>query len=260
MGNILEVNNLFFGYSRTPVVKDLNFNIEKGSFVAIAGPNGSGKTTLFRLITGFHKPARGEIIYNSKNIFQMTRKEIAREIAVLPQLFYITFPYSVIEFVTMGRYPHLKTFHGPLKIDIEIAEKSLNNAGINYLKHRKVSELSGGELQKVLVAQALAQQPKLFLLDEPTSHLDINHQIEILNLLNKLNKETNLTIIIILHDLNLIGEYCSEVMLMKDGEIYQKGKPETVLTYQNIEYVFNTVVVVQESPVSKKPHVFLVKK
>jgi len=256
MGNVLEVKNIRCGYGDLEVIKGLSFSVGRGGFLGIIGPNGSGKTTLFRAITRTLGIWEGSVSFNGRDINEFSFYELAREVAVMPQILDMTFPYSVEEFVLMGRFPHVGRFGRLKEYDVELKESVLSLCDISHFRKRRVNELSGGERQMAVLAQALVQEPKLLLLDEPTSHLDIGHQIEILDLVKCLNRKNGLTVIAVLHDLNLAGEYCENVMLMNDGAVYKSGLPEDVLTYQNIEDVYKTVVVVEKNPVSKKPYVF----
>lgn len=258
MGNILEIKNLVCGYVEKEIIKQVSFSAKEGEFLGIIGPNGSGKTTLLRSITGLLKYWEGEVLYNGRNISKIPLREFAQNVAVLPQILNINFSFTVQQLVLMGRYPYLKKFQSINKKDLDIAKNSMSLTDISHLTERRVGELSGGEWQRVLIAQALTQEPKLLLLDEPTTHLDITHQIETLDLIKKLNKEKNLTIIVVLHDLNMASEYCEKIIMLENGEIYIEGTPEEVLTYKNIEEVYKTIVVVIENPVSKKPHVVLI--
>ncbi len=258
MGYILRVNELVCGYENEEVLRGISFSVNEGSFLGIIGPNGSGKTTLFRCITRGLKPYRGEIFYKEKSLNRIPRRELAREVAVLPQLLSIPFPCSVEEFVLMGRFPYLGRLESAKKVDLETVEKAMVLADILPLRERRVSELCGGERQRVILAQALAQEPELLLLDEPTSHMDIGHQIEILDLLRKLNREKKITVIMVSHDLNLAGEYCERLILLKEGKIYQKGSPAEVLSSVHIEAVYETVVLVEKNPLSGKPYIILV--
>ena len=258
MGNILEIKNLVCGYVEKEIIKQVSFSAKEGEFLGIIGPNGSGKTTLLRSITGLLKYWEGEVLYNGRNISKIPLREFAQNVAVLPQILNINFSFTVQQLVLMGRYPYLKKFQSISKKDLDIAKNSMSLTDISHLNERRVGELSGGEWQRVLIAQALTQEPKLLLLDEPTTHLDITHQIETLDLIKKLNKEKNLTIIVVLHDLNMASEYCEKIIMLENGEIYIEGTPEEVLTYKNIEEVYKTIVVVIENPVSKKPHVVLI--
>jgi iron complex transport system ATP-binding protein len=258
--NLVEVNNLICGYDGREIIKGVSFEVKKGDFWGIIGPNGAGKTTLFRVMTKILPIWQGKILYEGKDLNKISNKELAKKVAVLPQILEISFSFTVLEFVMMGRFPHLNRFERIKTSDLEIVENALEVTDVLPLKDRKINELSGGERQRVLLAQNLAQEPQILLLDEPTTHLDITHQVEILDLVKKLGKEKCLTIIAILHDLNLASEYCEQLILLNEGRIFKSGTSEEVLTYQNIEDVYKTVVVVDKSPVSFKPHLFLVPK
>jgi len=257
---MLKISNLSSGYQAKEVIKNISCAVNQGEFVGIIGPNGSGKTTLFRTITKIISGYTGSLSYKEKEIRDWPVGALAREIAVVPQFLMMAFPFKVYDFVALGRTPYLGRFEMISERDEEIIKGAMDITGCSGLRDRMVTELSGGELQRVFLAQALAQEPKLLLLDEPTSHLDIGHQVEILHLLKQLNKENGLTIVIILHDLNTAGEYCSRLILMEEGRIYKAGSPVDVLTYQNIEAVYKTVVVVKENPISGNPYVIPVPK
>lgn len=257
---MLKISNLASGYQAKEVIKNISCAVNQGEFVGIIGPNGSGKTTLFRTITKIISGYTGSLLYKEKEIRDWPVRALAREIAVVPQFLLMAFPFKVYDFVAMGRTPYLGRFEMVSERDEEIIKGAMELSGCSGLRDRMVTELSGGELQRVFLAQALAQEPKLLLLDEPTSHLDIGHQVEILHLLKHLNKEKGLTIVIILHDLNTAGEYCNRLILLDEGRIYKTGTPAEVLTYQNIEAVYKTVVVVKENPISGKPYVIPVPK
>lgn len=257
---MLELKNISSGYKNKPIISEISLRVEKGSFSGIIGPNGAGKTTLFRTISRILKPLSGELLFKEKNIAEYSRAELSKEIATMLPLYDIPFAFSVEEFVMMGRFPHKRKFDPPLKRDFELVHKYLELTDIIHLKDRKLNELSGGERQRAILAQALAQEPALLLLDEPTAFLDIGHQIAILDLVKKLNKEEGLTVITILHDLNLAGEYCDSLLLMHEGKIFRSGTPKKVLTFDNIEQVYKTVVVVRENPISGKPYIIAVSK
>lgn len=259
---MLAIEELICGYGEKIILKDINLRIGKGELVGIIGPNGCGKTTLFRAITKILKPKKGNIILNNTGIEKIDNKTLARELAVVSQdINGIAHNMSVEEYVLLGRIPHMKKFQFfESRHDIEIVEKSLDLTHVREFSSRSIDELSGGERQRVFISRALAQEPKLLLLDEPTTHLDIGHQIELLELLSDLNKAKGLTIIIILHDLNLASSYCDRLILMNKGEIFKEGNADNVLTYQNIEEVYKTTVVVEKSKVTKKPYVFVVPK
>lgn len=260
MGNILEVKSLSCGYNSKVIINEVTFSVAKGAFTGIIGPNGAGKTTLLKAITRTLRPYKGEVFYQGEDIFKLKTKELARHIAVLPQTLEIPFSFSVEEFVSMGRFPHVGRFQRFSSHDLQVIKKSLLLTDTFELRERKINELSEGEKQRVIIAQGLAQEPEFLLLDEPTAHLDIAHQVQLLSLLCRLNSENGLTVMAILHDLNLASEFCRELILLNEGKIFRTGLPSEVLTYQNIEEVYKTVVIVKENPLTSKPYVFVVPK
>lgn len=260
MPELLNVDKLSGGYHSKIIVKDVSLGIHRGDFLGIIGPNGSGKTTLLRLISRILIPANGKISLDGADAFSLSLKEFCRKIAFVSQDLEVAFTFTVLEFVLMGRIPHLRRLQSESKKDFSIAMDSLSMTDTLHLKDRQINELSAGERQRIMIARALTQQPILLLLDEPTSHLDIGHQIQILDLLRKLNINSELTIAMVIHDLNLAGLYCNRIILLNEGKVFTQGSSKEVLTYQNIEAVYKTVVVVKENPITKRPHVFLVPK
>ncbi len=255
---MLEIKNLICGYDAKFLLRDINLRIEGKELVGIIGPNGSGKTTLLRAITRVLKPKKGGIFLEGKNTSQMGFRELAKRIAVVSQSFETGF-MSVEEFVLLGRIPHFERFQFlETKKDLEITRRCMVLTDTLKLKDQPISEISGGERQLALIARALVQEPKLLLLDEPTSHLDIAHQVGILDLISRLNKELALTVVMVLHDLNLASEYCHRLVLINGGRIYKIGAPSQVLNYQIIEEVYRTVVVVEKNPISSKPYILVV--
>lgn len=258
MAGYLSLQNISCGYPGGFKINDINFEISKGTFTGIIGPNGSGKTTLFKGLTGDLKIDSGSILLEGKNLASLTLKEKARKIAVVSQFTEIT-DMTVEEYVMLGRMPYRPNFQFfETNNDFLIVEKYMEQTGVLSMKDKQMSELSGGEQQLAAIARALAQEPELLLLDEPTSHLDITHQVQILNLIQKLNYDLGLTVLIILHDLNLASEYCDYLIMMNDGSIHIKGTPAEVLNFHTIENVYKTVVITRVNPVSNKPVVFLV--
>ncbi|MDD2688799.1 MAG: ABC transporter ATP-binding protein [Candidatus Omnitrophica bacterium] len=255
---LLTVNNLSGGYHKQAVIRDISLRVEEGDFLGIIGPNGSGKTTLLRLMSRVLLPQEGNIRLCEKDINSLDLKEFCQKVAFVAGDTLINFSFTVLEIVLMGRIPHLKRLQLEKKEDVLIAENALKMTGTLELKDKLIDELSSGERQRVIIARALTQEPVLLFLDEPTSHLDIGHQIQILDLLKRLNRERNLTIVMVLHDLNLAGAYCNRILLLDRGGIFKEGLPDEVLTYQNIETVYKTVVLVNKDPVSLRPHVILV--
>jgi len=257
---MLEVKQLSCGYEKRIIVNGVNFSVKSGEIYGIIGPNGCGKTTLLRALSKILPPVNGKIIYDGKDLIDIKYSGFAKIAAVVSADPYFE-GITVEEYVLMGRIPHrdrLQFFDSDN--DIKIAEESMVKTDVLCFRDRQMQELSSGERQRVFLAKALAQKPKILFLDEPTSHLDIGHQIELLELLKQLNKETKLTIVIILHDLNLSGSYCDKILLMKDGKVYSEGNVDEVLTYQNIEAVYNTVVIVEKNSITNRPHIFPVPK
>ena len=253
-GAMLEIKGLVCGYGKKTVLRDVGFGVKKGEFAGVIGPNGSGKTTLLRAINGFLPSTKGNVAIEGKGMYQMARRELAQKVAVVTQSPEGVPPLSVEEFILLGRIPHwgrlqlLET-----KQDVETAGRVMELTGIGALKGRRIKELSGGERQIVFIARALAQEPHLLLLDEPTAHLDIGHQVLIMDLLRELNREQSLTIVVVLHDLTLAGLYCDRLILLHKGRLHKIGLPMDVLTAEVIEEVYQTQVTVMETPVGGRP-------
>lgn len=250
---LLAAHGLTCGYGARPVLREVSLAIRAGEMVGVAGPNGCGKTTLVRALTGLLPAQAGGVQFDGQPLDALDWRQRARRVAVLPQQAERSFPFSVQEFVRMGRYPHAGT--EAAAHDDEAVREALQLTDTEQLAARPVSELSGGEAQRVQLAQALAQQPALLILDEPTAHLDISHQTDILDRLRRLNAG-GLAVLMILHDLNLVADYCDRVVLLHEGQVYRDGTPAAVLTYATIEAVYRTVVVVGEHPVTKRPHIY----
>jgi iron complex transport system ATP-binding protein len=203
----LTAQNLIFRYRDKNILDGLSLDIEQGSFVSIIGPNGSGKSTLLKNIAAELIPQQGIVLLENRDIFKIRKKTLAQTMAVVPQESGGDFAFSVADTVLMGRMPHQKRFQGDSEQDLAIIREAMELTNTWHLRDRLITELSGGEKQRVIVARALAQQPRLLLLDEPTSHLDIQHQLELLELLERLNKARGLTVIAVLHDLNLAARF-----------------------------------------------------
>jgi len=252
---MLEIKNLTCAYGAKLILNQLNFKLEKKEFLGVIGPNGAGKTTLLRAISGVIKPKEGEIILEGRDIKQIKSKELAKKIAVVPQSL-STSPITVEDFVSLGRIPHYKRFQFlETARDQQIVQKALQVAGVFHLKDNFIDRISSGERQLVLIAKALAQEPELLLLDEPTAHLDIGHQIKIMNLIKRLNETQGLSVLVVLHDLNLASQYCNKLLLLNNGMIIKDGSVWKVLNYETLETVYRTYFLVKENPLSKKPFV-----
>ncbi|WP_069649119.1 ABC transporter ATP-binding protein [Caloranaerobacter ferrireducens] len=254
MKTAIEVESLYFSYGDSLVLRDINFKIEKGEFVSIIGPNGSGKSTLLKNMISIYKPSRGLIKIDGKELGEYKAKELAKKVAIVPQDTNIAYDFSVFDVVMMGRNPYLGRFQKESYKDFQIVKDSLKLTDTLHLKDKSINQISGGERQRVIIARALAQQPEIILLDEPTSHLDINHQLEILSLLKKLNTEKNMTIVIVIHDINLATRYSNKMILLNKGEILSIGKPKEVITYENIEAAYNLNVVITKDLYTNSPY------
>jgi len=253
---ILNIQHLCCGYPKFQL-SEINIEVSKGSFSGIIGPNGSGKTTLFRAITGTLSITSGNILLNEKSLRSLSPRQRAQNIAIVSQ-FIDAGEISVEDYVLMGRIPYHSRFSFfESEEDFRIARKYMEMTDTWRFKDQLMSELSGGEQQLAAIARALTQQPELLLLDEPTSHLDITHQVHILNVLQQLNQEMGISVLMVIHDLNLASEYCDRLILVNHGKIHTQGTPEEVLTFLNIEEVYKTVVVTQNNPLSGKPAVFM---
>ena len=258
MAHFFEIKDFSCGYPGKFTLDSISFEINKGDFVGIIGPNGSGKTTLFKGISNELPALQGKSILQGEKVQKMSLREKARNIAIVTQNIEVG-SMTVEEYVLMGRMPYRSQFQFfETKLDIAIADKYMELTGVSPLKNKFMNALSGGEQQLAGIARALTQEPQLLLLDEPTSHLDITHQVQILNLIRRLSKDLGLTVLMIIHDLNLAGEYCDSLIMMQEGRIRKKGTPFEVLNYEDIEAVYNTVVVTRTNPISNKPVVFLV--
>ncbi len=256
---MIDLRSISFRYHKEWVLEGLSFRIERGEFLGVIGPNGSGKSTLLKVLCRILTPQVGEILLNLFPLREMSRKEIARRIAMVPQETYTLFPFRVIEIVLMGRSPYLGRLLFERPEDLEIARRAMEWTETWPLQNRSIDELSGGERKRVFIARALAQEPEVILLDEPTANLDIHHQVDFLNLLMSLNRERGLTIIMALHDLNIASEYCDRLVLLREGKIYKTGPPPEVITRETIEEVYGCEVWVDSHPISAMPRVTLLR-
>jgi len=252
---MLRLEGIYFSYDRTDILKDISFEVKKGEFLGIIGPNGSGKTTLLKTIARILNPYRGNIFFEGVDIRKIPYLEYARKVAYLPSQIDIPFSYTVEEFVLLGRFPYIGRYGEIKKTDREIIDKTLEQFEISHYRERKIWELSDGERQRVFISQVIVQQSSLIILDEPTSHLDIGHSFKILDIIREINKNGT-TVITVLHELNLASEYCSRLLLLNQGSVFSEGTVEDVITYQNIEEVYKTKVLVYKNPHTGRPYVF----
>ncbi len=257
---MINLSQVSFSYNEKPVLHHIDIVVEDGEMVALLGPNGCGKTTLIKLAAGVLRPNKGEIYLNGSRLNSFKRREVAQQVAVVPQQFFIPFAFTLREVVLLGRTPFLKAFSDETSSDGQVVEDAMDLVGIDNLKERYFNELSGGERQKAVLAMALAQEPKLLLLDEPTAHLDINHQVEIIELVQTLNRENRLTVIAAMHDLNIAALYFDRLILLKDGCVFADGRPDEVLTEETIKEVFSASVQVMQHPSTHAPHIIITPK
>jgi iron complex transport system ATP-binding protein len=238
-------------------LRDINLKVKKGEFWGILGPNGSGKTTLVNLIDGLIPPREGLIKIGGSAVGDMKRRELARLMAVVPQDASLVFPLTVEEVVLMGRTPHLGKFEFESKKDLDIARFAMEATDVLPLSSRLMQSLSGGERQRVLIARALAQQPEVLLLDEPTSSLDIAHQISVFDMIRSFGGSAGLTVLAATHDMNLASLYCDRIALLHHGNFYSQGTPAEALTEESIRKVYGVNVVVDHHPLTGLPRISL---
>ena len=235
---MLEVKNIYCGYNGEDVVKNVSFKVSRGENICIVGPNGCGKSTLLKAIANLLS-FKGQILLDGKDTKLLKRKELATKVSLMTQSSNILFPYSIYETVALGRYAHLNGVFSRLsKNDDEIINKSLDKVGILDIKDKLISELSGGQLQRVFLARAFAQDPDVIILDEPTNHLDLRYQIEILDYLKLWAKENNKIVVAVLHDLNLVQNFGDKVLMLKEGTLINNGETKEVLNGKDLEKVY----------------------
>lgn len=246
---MLDIQKIDAGYASAKILRQISLLVDEG-FIGIIGPNGCGKTTLLRSISRVLTPVKGTVLLNGKNIYKMKGKDFAKKMAVVPQDNTIKFDFTVRDIVLMGRNPHLGRFEMEGQADDMIVEKAMHATDTLHLAERSVTTLSGGERQMVTIARALAQEPDILLLDEPTSHLDICHQVGILDLIKNLSSD--LVVVGVFHDLNLASRYCDKLVLMDKGRIIASGSPDEVLTEENLERAYGTSVLIRKDDITGK--------
>ena len=263
----IEVLGLSFQYrtsegrERMWTLDHLSFHVDTGEILGIVGPNGSGKTSLLKVLSGLLPAGEGDVRLSGLSLRKRSQIDIARVVAVVPQEYAQVFPFTVAETVLMGRFPHRTTRWWSLGIgdetanDLACAHQSMVDTDVLSLADRLVSDLSGGERQRVMIARALAQEPKILLLDEPTAFLDINHQIEICSLVARLRAERRLTVVLVSHDLNVASQYCDRVLMLKDGGLCRIGSPEETIRPDVLRMVYGCDVVVDAHPQTGRPRV-----
>ena len=260
MHNAYSVKQLSHAFQNADVLHNVTFTIATGDFFIIIGPNGSGKTTLMRLMAGLEPCRRGEIRLQDRPLGAYARKALAQTIAFVPQVIPADFPFRVSETVLLGRAPYLGVLGLDKPQDRDIARRAMAFTGIAALGRRRLAQLSGGERQRVFIARAIAQEPDIILLDEPTASLDLAHQIRIMDLMEQLKTEKRTTVVMVSHDINLAAMYADHLLLLKQGRILSQGSPAQVCTYQTLEAAYGCTLLVDESPLGRFPRITLVPK
>lgn len=251
----ITIQGLSFAFEQEKILMDIDLKIDRGKFYSILGPNGSGKTTLIKNICKTLSTKHGSIYVGEKDIKGLGRREMATEMALVPQNTTVEFEFSALDIVLMGRTPYISRFSRESEEDLNIARKAMEATNTWQFRHKSINSLSGGERQRVIVARAITQATDIILLDEPISSLDIYHQVEILNTLKELNLKKSITIIAVLHDLNLAAAYSDQIIMMHQGRIHSQGEPEKILDKEKVKEVYGIDVHVIKNPVSGKPHV-----
>ena len=262
MSALVEFRDVAFGYG-TPAARrarpfhlaPLSMSVERGEILGIIGPNSAGKTTLIRLLTRVVRPSAGEIFLDGRPLASLSGAVLAREVAVVPQELPQAFPFTVEQLVLMGRYPHDPARYFESAADQAVARRAMEATGVLELASLPLDELSGGERQRAVLARALAQEPRLLVLDEPTAHLDLRYQAECVGLLRRLNRDRQMTVILVAHDLNLAAEISDRLLLLAGGEAARLGPPEQVLDEDVLREVYGCDVIVDKAPAGDRPRV-----
>jgi len=254
---IICAKNICFRYAAKPVLEEVSFALEAAQIVAMIGPNGSGKTTLLKMLNATLFPNSGQVLIEGQDTRHWPRQAIARTVAIVPQESPAIFPFFAEEIVLMGRFPYLRSLAFEDKKDYRIVQDVMARTDSLSFAHRRFNELSAGERQRVLIARALAQEPKILLLDESTVFLDLKHQAQFLSLLRELSREQHLTVIFVTHDLNLAAQNADQLLLLYNGKKYAIGTPADILTAQNIKEVYDVDVGIDPNPHNGSPRVTL---
>ncbi|MBR6203679.1 MAG: ABC transporter ATP-binding protein [Candidatus Methanomethylophilaceae archaeon] len=249
----LRIKDVCFSYSSVPVLKDVSFDLGGNELVSILGPNGVGKSTLIHCINKILAPTSGTVLIDGKDVSEIKLKELAKQIGYVPYSANDSFPLSVIDTVMIGRHPHSRW--GTLDKDLDIVYDTLRMLGISHLAMRAFNELSAGQHQKVMLARGLVQEPEILLLDEPTSNLDVRHQLDVTKMLRRLSREKGILIVMISHDINIAAKYSDKIILMHEGSVYDIGTPNEVITADNLRTVYGVTAEITKD--DDAPHVIL---
>ncbi|SEQ95560.1 ABC transporter ATP-binding protein [Piscibacillus halophilus] len=254
---MLDIQNVSKSVDGKPIVQDIQLSIQKGKCIGLIGPNGAGKSTVVKLISALEKPSAGQIQFMGKDVQDWSVKKLAQHIAVLTQEGLAPYPITVYDAILMGRYPHLGFFQRESKRDYEIVEEVLKITDLTEFRDQLLDTLSGGERQRVAIAKAMVQQPELLLLDEPTTYLDIGHQLNILKLVQDWQKRDGLTVVMVLHDLNLAAQFCDELVLMDHGRVVRVGTSEDIIAKEMLESVYHANPEIIRHPKTNIPQILL---
>ena len=255
---MLQTQNITLGYGKHTVLSDISLSVARGEMLGIVGPNGSGKSTLIKGMCRLLNPRRGYVFIDGRDIAHIKRGDLASLVAVVPQAATLPAAFTGFEIVLMGRTPHLGMLRYESQSDFDIAWRAMGTTKTQPFAERRVGELSGGESQRLTIARALTQQPKLILLDEPTAHLDINYQVETLDLIKELCRKQNLAAVAALHDLNLAAQYCDRLIMLNGGGIHAEGSPMEVITSEHIKAVYGAEVCVYPHPLNGLPATLII--
>ncbi len=259
MGRVISLRQVGFSYDDGAwALTGLDLDVDRGELVGVLGPNGSGKSTLLKIVDGLLAPQEGVVRLNGRPVSDYSRAELAREVAMVGQESHFRFSFSALEVVLMGRFPYLGRFQFEGERDMEVARDAMEATHCLYLARRSIHELSGGEKQRVMIARALAQEPSMVLLDEPTSFLDLRFKKEVFDLIRALTHERGLGVLVATHDIDLAAAYCDRLVLLKSGRIHTTGIPEEVITASHMEAVYECTVSVDRNPKTGSPRVTLV--
>lgn len=251
MNVILDIRNISLQYDDKTILDNVSCQVEKGEFFVIIGPNGAGKTSLLKIIAGLEKTDNGSVVCKGKKLTDYSRRELSQVIAMVPQHVDTNFPFTVAETVLMGRTPHLGLLGLESEKDYLFAETAMQFTDIVPLAKRRLDQVSGGELQRVIIARAICQQPQIVLLDEPTAALDPAHQLRVMDLMEKFRQEQDTTIIMVSHDLNLASLYGDRLLLLKEGRVMKTGTPAEVLSEQLLRESYGCDMLVDENPLGR---------
>ena len=248
MPPLYHISGLSFGYTATPVLRNLSTGIEAGDFVAVVGPNGAGKSTLLKILAGLIRGYSGDVHFDGSSLSTLRAHDLARRLAFVPQETHVVFPFTVTHMVLMGRAPHRSGSLFDTAVDLNRAEHAMRSTDTLHLAKKTFNQLSGGERQRVVLASALAQEPQVLLLDEPTVYLDLKHQIHFYGIVEQLNRERGMTIISVTHDINLAARYARRMIALREGVFVADGTPDSVLTREHLYEIFEVPVDVLKRP------------